>query len=65
MKIEASASGDTGAPGDILEGQVEVQVTTNVEVKEEAPVDEGKCMHTPTKLLFYLLPLISGAGKEE
>ena len=42
MKIEAA-----GASGEIMEGQVDVSVTTDevkveVEVKEETPADEGQ-----------------------
>ena len=42
MKIEAKI--EAGTSGEIIEGQVDVQVTTDevqVEVKEEAPADEG------------------------
>ena len=46
MKIEAKI--EAGESGEIIEGQVDVSVTTDevkVEVKEEAPADEGQCPH--------------------
>ena len=56
MKIEAKI--EAGASGEIIEGQVDVSVTTDevkVEVKEEAPADEGQCTYTNKGSLLYLI----------